>query len=435
MNLLKDSELKFWKVLESVKRFISSSILIFCLFILLVIITFGNFNSEILKYRNKIIISIGFGIIFCAFSELVCENYFKNHKSLIIISNLLISAIPYLLLEIYNFNEYLLLGLVGISISFFIMIFYFADKNNISKVFSYILKNILFNFFVCTIVFIGGSLCIWAFTTLIHNFQNVYKAYLITAEFSGILLFLHLYLAALPKENHQLNIPKIFKTLIFKTMLPIYVLLLLILHIYIFKILIIRIFPSGKINWFVSISSFLYIFFMFTLNQYKNENKLIKLFLDYSGYILIPTILMQFLAIYIRISNYGLTSLRYISIVLNIFVLIFVLLSLFRQEKILKNNLIILSAFILLLSVTPLNIFDVPILEQSYRLKNLMLKNQMLNGNEVIKNNNINVEEKRKIISAYNFIKNNITENSRIKLKFLPNVNNSPKNIFGFDEL
>ncbi|MDR1240886.1 MAG: DUF4153 domain-containing protein [Oscillospiraceae bacterium] len=436
MNFSGNVGFKFNQILKSVKRFIFSSVLIFVLFCLSVSFTLGNYNSNNLEYLNKIILTIGFGIICCIFFELIYEKYFDKNKQirvLIQIFALFLSAIPYILFRIYNFNEYLLLGFGGILVSLILMIFYFSDKGNISATFSYIMKNILFNFFILGTVFIGGSLCISAFINLVHNFQNN-RAYILLGEFSVILLFLHLCLLALPSKHRELTIPKVFKILVFKAMFPVYILLLLILYIYLFKILITWTFPSGRINSFVLISSFLYMFFVFALNQYKNENKLIKLFLDYSGYAVIPTVLMQFMAIYIRVSNYGLTSFRYISIIFGVFTLVFAIITLFRKEKILKNSLIVLLSFVLFLTVTPFNTFDIPILEQTYRLKKLLLKNQMLDDDKIIKNENIDADEKLKIMSAYNFIRKNKTENSHIKAKFLLNIPYLNENVFEFKD-
>ena len=218
-------------------------------------------------------------------------------------------------------------------------------------------------------------------------------------------------------------------------MLPVYMILLSILYMYLGKILFTWTFPSGQVNWFVSFSSLLFVFFAFSLSQYKNENKAMNLFLKFGGLAIIPTIAMQFVAIYIRISNYGLTIPRYASIILNIFALVFTLMFLFKREKSLKHSLSVLAGFVLLTTATPLNIIDIPMREQSHRLKMLLLNNDMLVDNKIVSNGSIGLEEKIKIIESYLYVKGSF-ETANYKPEFLNKVliNKSEKEIFGFEK-
>jgi MFS family permease len=432
MSFLNSSSVKIKQKLNASKRFILSATLINILFLFSFIVTLSFFSGMTgLKFIRDwardddfvhfftIAATLVFGIVFCVFSELIYEKVFQNtlfkkaSRILIWTISLCVSSIPYLLLrsavlnkETVQFN-YSVMGIAGTVISLIVMIFYFADQTDFSKTFSYIFKNIFFNFFVCGLFFLGCSLCVAAFVVLIwgesyKNTTDISVLFALLGEVVGILTFFHLCLAALPDKNRELTVPKVFKTVVLNVLFPVYMGLLSILYIYFFKILITWTFPSGQINWFVSISSLLYVFFVFALKQYKEESKTISLFLKYSGYVIILTILVQFFAIYIRISNYGLTPPRYASIVLNFFVMIFAVLTLFRREKTLKNSLIILSCFVLMLTLmTPLSLFDAPLIEQAYRLHRLLLKNKMVENGRLIQNDNLDSDEKKKIMSAY----------------------------------
>ncbi|MCL2311612.1 MAG: DUF4153 domain-containing protein, partial [Firmicutes bacterium] len=259
--------------------------------------------------------------------------------------------------------------------------------------------------------------------------------YVVLGEFIWIVLFGVMFLSTVPKLDQKITTPKIFKIIVYKIMLPVYLLLLSILYIYFVKILFTLTFPSGQINWFVSFVSIFFVFFTFSLSQYRNEYKALNLFLKFGGLVVVPTIAMQFVAIYIRVSNYGLTTLRYSSIILNIFVLTFIIMFLISGEMSLRRALLVLSGFVLFSTVTPFNVFDVPMVEQSYRLKKLLSNNNMLVNNCIVHNSNIVLEEKDKIIESYRYVKNNF-EYSNYNPKFLNKdlINKSEKDIFGFEK-
>jgi hypothetical protein len=143
---------------------------------------------------------------------------------------------------------------------------------------------------------------------------------------------------------------------------------------------------------------------MLTLEQYKEENKLAKIFTKYGGYVIIPIIVMQFTAMYIRISNYGLTSARYVSLALNILAVIFAIVSLIKSGKYIKQTLLDAIFVALFLTISPMNLQDVPVFEQTWRLTRVLNQNGMIENGSIVAKEDIPHEDKITITSAYNYI-------------------------------
>jgi hypothetical protein len=184
----------------------------------------------------------------------------------------------------------------------------------------------------------------------------------------------------------------------------VYLLLILILCAYLGKVLVTFTFPSGRINWFASFASLFFVFFVFSLRQYRLENKFAAIFVKYGGYALMPIIAVQFMAINIRLTNYGLTTLRYISMVLNGIAFVFAAVSLIKDGRFIKYMLLVLAAAALVLTLTPLNIFDIPANDQAARLTATLERNGMLADGVIIPKSDIPEEDKLAITSAYEYL-------------------------------
>jgi hypothetical protein len=189
--------------------------------------------------------------------------------------------------------------------------------------------------------------------------------------------------------------------------LPVYLLLIAILCAYLGKVLVTFSFPSGRINWFASFASLFFVFFVFGLRQYRHENKFAAVFVKYGGYALMPIIAVQFMAIHIRLANYGLTAPRYVSVVLNGIAFLFAAVSLVKDGRFIKYMLPVLAAAALALTLTPLNLFDVPARDQAARLTAALERNGMLVDGEIIPKSDIPEEDKISITSAYEYLRYN----------------------------
>ncbi|MDF2557652.1 MAG: hypothetical protein K0R71_1480 [Bacillales bacterium] len=394
-------------LVASMNRFIAASFFTVCLFLVgSYIVIFEPIDSN-LNLGLRIILTISFGILFCTFTKLLFERFserLKVNQFLLNIAMIVLSAISYFFLKNFDTDNYVVLGYVGIMTTFFVGIIYLSTIDNLSKSFSFILKNIIFYIFICGIITAGTMLCIFAFDSLIYKFTNIDKGYQIIGLAIWSVLFLNLFLASIPHRDSELKIPNIFKTIVVYAALPVYLILIVILYVYIGKLIANWSFSSGNINWFASFAAAFFVFFAITVEQYKEDNKLARLFIKYGGYFIIPIVLIQFMAMYIRVSNYGLTFPRYVSVVLNMIALLFSIASLVKGGKYSKQMLPVIMCATLLLTITPLNAIDVPIRNQSARLVNVLNKYDMIQNENIVQNSNVSDDDKIKISDSYQYI-------------------------------
>jgi hypothetical protein len=116
---------------------------------------------------------------------------------------------------------------------------------------------------------------------------------------------------------------------------------------------------------------------------------------------------MQFWAMQIRISEYGLTSARYLSIYANSLAAVFALLTIIKRGQYLKYVFILAMLGCVFAFIIPrTNAINAPAIDQQNRLVALLEKHNMLDVNgKIIKNDNIPQEDKTAIISSYRYLR------------------------------
>lgn len=357
----------------------------------------------------RFLLTMGFGILTSILFTLLVEYFeIKIKKLKVDISVLIPTVLCFFGLNGFINNHYVQMGYIGIMIAVFCIVVYFCYKQNDKLIIiPHLVKSAVFSGFVSAIIQAGLSICLWAVNSLIYEINDVHKYFAIIAVFVWAILFINLFLSNIPTKNTQIRIPKIFKILTLYAALPVYLLLIFILYIYLGKIAITLKMPVGQINWFASFASLFFVFFFFTIRQYAIENKLAKLFVNFSGYIIIPVIFVQALAIYERLNAYGLTTLRYISIAFNIIALLFAIFSVIKNAKYIEKIFLIASGIAILVTLTPLNVLDYPNINQENRLKNILIANNMFDDGKIVPKEDVDYETKIKITSSYEYVKNN----------------------------
>lgn len=134
------------------------------------------------------------------------------------------------------------------------------------------------------------------------------------------------------------------------------------------------------------------------LRKNYDDNEKTKQFTNILIYAFIPFIVLQIIGMSIRVSNYGLTTSRYMGFVLIIFETIFIALSILKDAKYLKEILLVAFVMVIICVLSPLNFIDMPIRSQVKRLE------------KEYKNTNfesLSVEEKKEIKSIYLYIYRN----------------------------
>lgn len=329
----------------------------------------------------------------------------------------------WLLVGDYADNAYVLMGYMGVNMAVVACIIYFLyNESNRDLLAPHLLKGAVFSLAVAAILQGGLTICITAFNAIILKIPEMWKYIAILAVFTGVMVAVNLFLSGVPKRDEEIKLPKVVKILLATIALPIYMLLITILYIYLAKIIITWNMPSNQINLYASLAALFFILFYLTVGSYAGENKLVHFFMKWSKYLLIPIILMQLYAIHIRVSAYGITTLRYTSIILVAIVLAFLLMAIFKKGKYLKWIFVVIGAVAIIFTFTPLNIIDVPDKVQYNRLVSILEENNMMRDGQVVADSKIPIQAKAEITNIFEYL----VHSGGNKIDFIESFQKSP---------
>ena len=352
------------------------------------------------------------GAITALLAELVIERGMVQRKIALPLP-FAFTAIAFTLLQVFD-NDYIPIGVGGVGVAVFAAIFYALYKEKEQPILSHLVKSAFICGIFTGIVFSGFTTCILAFNYLIFKFDDITKVIGIMAVLIDFLLYCILFLACIPKQDKEVTAPQIYRIIIHKALFYIYLLLIGILYLYIFKTIIVHKMPVGKYNWFGCFSLLFFVFFYLSVDE--EDGKVQKLFKDYGAFLMIPVMIMQIIGLGIRISGYGLTTARFMSIVLILIATVFVITSILKKNvKYAFLGTIIIS---LLFTCTPFNIIDVPNRNQEKILKNTLSAAGVYNNGELDENVKINDEYLPAIRSAYMYLKDSPGSKSKFFYKF-----------------
>lgn len=182
--------------------------------------------------------------------------------------------------------------------------------------------------------------------------------------------------------NEYPNGLKIFAQYI---LLPLLFIYLIIFYLYGAKIIISWDWPKGILSYLISCVSILGILTMLLLYPYGylKNNSWIKKFTRMFYFSLIPLVIFLFIAIGIRIEDYGITINRYAVVVLGIWLTLVVFYFSFAKKNI-KLIPMSLVLFLGLVSFGPWSIFEVSEKSQINRLTSILENNNLLQNGKIV---------------------------------------------------
>ena len=239
------------------------------------------------------------------------------------------------------------------------------DRRNAWTVFGRVFLSAVFVCLITLAVNLGLTLCVEAYKGLIAQVSNdLLEDVTILTWCAMAPTFMA---ALLPKDNEPTEQPKAFNVL-FWFLLPIGIVLLAILYAYIAKIVVTWSMPSGKMNWFASWALAAYLFFWLSL---RGSRIRFFAFVARWGWVaLIPVVATQIVGIAIRYNAYGLTTSRMAGMA-TLAVGVYAL-GLAAFDRSARSALVLLAALGILLTMSPFNIVDVPMRQQSARLRSAL---------------------------------------------------------------
>lgn len=166
-----------------------------------------------------------------------------------------------------------------------------------------------------------------------------------------------------------------------------------IIYIYMIKIFVTWQIPSNQIFRILAILFVLSLPIWTMIQYYKNNDNVFQKIFNKLPILFIPFIFLQIYSIYKRISENGITPIRYIGIMFILFEIIYVLMYLFKKPKI-GNMLIVFDVLVIVSVLIPkTNMYYLSNISQAKRLSIYSQEKDF------------SIEEKKQIFGAYSFLK------------------------------
>ena len=240
--------------------------------------------------------------------------------------------------------------------------------------------------------------CLWAVDALLIDIRPAW--YTVAWEGAVFVAGFNLFLSWVPKKPLA-AVPAALSSVLVRLLFPVYGLLLLILYGYIGKIFVTASLPVGEMNWFASLAVLGYVFFLALLPG--SGDPLMRWWLRWGGLVLAPVVALQLYCVEIRFSAYGLTELRYASLLCTGFGILVMTGGLLRRAVSLFCP--IAAALLLMGTVSPLNIRDVPIRDQQYRAQQVLMDHGMMQNGEIVRGQPLDKEAADQLFSAWRYLR------------------------------
>lgn len=282
-------------------------------------------------------------------------------------------------------SKHLLIGTGGVLLALSFLALFFLERANNATGLPALLFAAGFSLGTSILFFLGLMTCAAAFWALVVTDAASWTAetvYLFIGLTAYQLWGLAAFLSTLPRAGARYAFPAAAQKVLLYLLFPVYALLLLVLYLYVGKIILAGEMPVGTMNWYASFALLAFTFFFGTLAE-QNRLPLFTRFLKWGLLLFLPILAVQLYGVWLRYEAYGLTTLRYTSMICT-FCGIYALAVAFLRRK--PQQVYLCAALLaLIFSLTPLNVVDVPLRSQEARLNQLLTEHNLLQDGQIIK--------------------------------------------------
>ena len=164
---------------------------------------------------------------------------------------------------------------------------------------------------------------------------------------------------------------KFMRILLTGILMPVALFLIGTLYLYVVKIFLNGELLNKSLFFILSLTFSLAIPGVILLKNYE-DNKAVSKISNILLYSFIPLMMLQIIAMNVRVGDYGLTESRYMGYLLIAFEIVFIALMLIKKAKYLDKIILVFAGFIIFGILTPFNVFDVPVYSQTARITNML---------------------------------------------------------------
>ena len=233
--------------------------------------------------------------------------------------------------------------------------------------------------------------------------------FIIIAGLFNTLFFLAGVPEDLPALDEDYSYPKSLKAFTQYVLIPLATLYIVILLAYASKILLTWNLPKGSVSMLIlgyAVFGILSVLLVFPIRN-QEENKWIKTYAKSFYLLMLPLLILLFIAVGSRISTYGITQARYFLIALACWLLFITLYFLFSKKQNIRLIPISLSIITLLAVYGPQSAFSVAMYSQRQVLLSIFEKNNLLTADGKLKPinaNKIKADDGNRAESALNYL-------------------------------
>ena len=412
---------KMKKILPDMKRGIERfPLTIFCGIIVFllsfyVLETSGTNNNRFIEEVLKSIFLMILCIPLTAALELVREKYFSGKNKWIIRALNAVIAIVFIVFyrfyylyevgkEAFFGNSEKLLATGIIFFLFFLLAPIIGKKDEEEKYFQSVIVDKAVTVLFSVVLFLGLTVVFLTVDrlSLIKLEGKIYVETWLFVVFVFAMIFFASKLKKVDENLEEYEIHKVFKFLIYFIIIPLITIYTGILYIYFGKMLVTRSWPQGLVSHLILWYTIFSLFIMIMVTPMTKKDPVAKVFKKYFPLASIPLLALSIVSISKRISQYGVTELRYFIVLLGIWLIFCMVSSIFRAR--LSVILISLIVVVYISVFSPVNNRRITIMSQNKRLERILIKHGLLKDGKLVQNSGLSENKKYEVTDVLNYI-------------------------------
>ena len=371
----------------------------------------NRFIEEVLKFIFLMILCIPL----TAALELVREKYFSGKNKWIIRALNAMITLAFIVFyrfyylyevgkELFFDNSEKLLATGIIFFLFFLLAPIIGKKDEEEKYFQSVIVDKAVTVLFSVVLFLGLTVVFLTVDglSLIKLEGKIYVETWLFVVFVFAMIFFASKLKKVDENLEEYEIHKVFKFLIYFIIIPLITIYTGILYIYFGKMLITRSWPQGLVSHLILWYTIFSLFIMIMVTPMTKKDPVAKVFKKYFPFASIPLLALSIVSISKRISQYGVTELRYFIVLLGIWLIFCMVSSIFKAR--LSVILISLIAVVYISVFSPVNNRRITIMSQNKRLERILIKHGLLKDGKLVKNSGLNENQKYEVTDVLNYI-------------------------------